>query len=79
MSRSKHMAGSEYSDRYAKSPDELPDDERLWWCDNCGAVFSRHHAERGDKFCNNCDYRDALLNPCKPLGPGAEDVFGDVQ
>lgn len=69
------MAGNGYSDRFAESKDELPDDERLWWCDNCGAVFSRHHAERGDKFCYNCEQRDGFLNPCDPVGPGSGEVF----
>jgi len=73
----KHMAGFGCSDRFVQSRDELPEDERLWWCDNCGAVFDRHHSERGDKFCNNCEYRHGLLNPCDPVGPDADQVFGN--
>ena len=69
MSQQKHMAGSGYSHTYAQSIDELPEEKRHWWCDNCGAVFKRNWNEKWPKFCNNCDQRDALLNPCKPTGP----------
>jgi len=70
-----HMAGDGYSDRFVYSKDKLPEGERLWWCDNCGAVFSRHQSERGDKFCNNCEGRHALLTSCIPVGPGSDYVY----
>jgi len=69
-----YMAGTGYSNQFTSDKSDLPDEERLWWCPSCGAVFDRHHRERDYKFCNNCESRDAVLIECEPVGPGAEEV-----
>lgn len=61
---------SGYSDKFARSPDDISDDKRYWWCPNCGAVFHRSHNETGYKFCYNCDQRDAVLIEMRPVGRG---------
>lgn len=68
------MVPSGYSDHYVDGPDGLPAGKRFWWCPTCYATFDRHHAERGYKFCFNCEQRDALLVEMKPIGPGADSV-----
>ncbi len=52
-------------------------DTRLWRCPTCGHEQSRHHAEKERPFCDECDFRDALLIEMRPIGPGREKFYDE--
>lgn len=46
--------------------------KRYWACPDCGFKIDRHHAEKERPFCDECEFRDAVLIEMKPRGPGKE-------
>lgn len=48
--------------------------ERQWVCPECEHSESRHHAERKRPFCDECEFRFAVLIEMEPRGPGSEKV-----
>lgn len=45
---------------------------RRWVCPACGKEQSRHHSSETRPFCDDCEWRDAVLIEMKPEGPGKE-------
>lgn len=51
--------------------------QRLWRCPDCGHEEGRHHASKERPFCDECDFRHAVLIEMEPIGPGREKFYDE--